>query len=90
MIRTVMFREHPIQVEAKLHYTTEVDIGFGVPIRYMLGVWNPKNHIARQAFQKIRTSPLHHQVFFAADYDVANSFHVNNWPEEEQGRTIAR
>jgi transcriptional regulator with XRE-family HTH domain len=59
------------------------------PVLYWMGVWEPNDAAAKEAFAEIREQPNSSTIYYAATYerearqrnDQVRRFHVNHWPE---------
>lgn len=81
LTRTILYQGEPIQVEARLHFRQAVEVEAGHRACYTLLVWNPLGSTAHKAFEQMQRLPQSSQIFYAADFDTAHDFYVNEWPE---------
>jgi hypothetical protein len=83
MPRTIIYRKQPIDITARLRDRIETEVAKGYPVGYTLSVWSPVGTDARKVFAEIED----HTIYYAATYDTAHTFHVNDWPEMQEQRS---
>lgn len=81
LTHTILYQGEPIQVEAGLRFRRAVEVEARYRACYTLLTWNPLGSCARKAFEQMQHLPQSRQVFYAADYDTAGNFYINEWPE---------
>jgi len=77
--RTIFYEGNPLLFEL-IKEDIPVILPGGYAITYSLGLFEPVGPLANQVIDAIQDTTVH----FAADYDEANTFHVNTWPELTQ------
>lgn len=82
--RTIEYKGERIQTKIRMQERLLVPVIPEHSVHYSLIVWEPDSKEAYEAFADI-TQRAHRQqrdqVYFAADYDRNNNFHINTWPE---------
>lgn len=58
-----------------------VTVTANTSVPYFLGIWEPMGAETEQAFEQLTGPAAPGDLFFAAQYDVYQSYHVNAWPE---------
>jgi transcriptional regulator with XRE-family HTH domain len=79
--RALLHRDQRIYVDVARLHTEVVEVVEGYPVNYTYGAWFPSDTDARDRFNEISESSMSHEIFYAADYDKNEDFHVNSWEE---------
>lgn len=81
LTRIIHYEGKRLQVASSVPEVHSVQINPDYTLPYLYGEWIPLDETTQHLFNALPGRAHPHEVYFAADADVEQSFHVNNWPE---------
>lgn len=82
--RTIYAQGQTITVYPSVKKLPLVTLPGGYTAQYALSIWEPDgSEQAREVFKAAHAGPRKRKpdIYYAAEYDTKNNFHVNTWPE---------
>lgn len=77
LLRIITYQGQSLPFRVRIAARVPVTVTGGYTVHYALAIWEPDSAQSAQTAHAVAD----HSLYFAADHDLHNHFHINDWPE---------